>query len=302
MVRTDPPPGACCPQVHGHYGSSAACCRCCCLLSAVCQPLVSDIGELQFTPFQFFPYNFPTSNLYANTTTNPHLTSFTLALFSLIHTQPPISINSTFATMGSDPQYAKWPLLPLSQNVFTLTNPYASRPTQEAAVKKLQDAIEEHKMAPLYKYLAHPLEGILNVVGEGGVSAPGKPLSRKSSAVGMIASKGTTATVTIPWDEGLYQKLKEENDRELEEYQKEEDEAVEKAGDTEISAAKGKRAEFWARVGDKACVSLVSGASRQARMVMLIDVSTHRRKPSPPTKICSKRPASWAPRSTSSSP
>ncbi|ROW08441.1 hypothetical protein VMCG_03143 [Cytospora schulzeri] len=149
--------------------------------------------------------------------------------------------------MGSDPQYAKWPLLPLSQNVFTLTNPYASRPSQEAAVKKLQDAIEEHKMAPLYKYLAHPLEGILNVVGEGGASAPGKPLSRKSSAVGMIATKSPTATVTIPWDEGLYQKLKEANDRELEEYQKEEDEAVEKAGDTEIMAAKGKRAEFWAR-------------------------------------------------------
>ncbi|KAG8169398.1 hypothetical protein KVR01_000143 [Diaporthe batatas] len=153
--------------------------------------------------------------------------------------------------MGSDPQYAKWPLLPLSQHVFTLTNPYASRPTQDAAVKKLQDAIEEHKMAPLYRYLAHPLEGILNAVGEGGANTPGKPLSRKSSAAGMIATKGPTATVTIPWDEGLYQKLKAENDRELEEIQKEEDEAVEKAGDSEIMAAKGKRAEFWARVGDK---------------------------------------------------
>lgn len=106
-------------------------------------------------------------------------------------------------------------------------------------------------MAPLYKYLAHPLDGILNVVGEGGASGPGKPLSRKSSAVGMIATKSPTATVTIPWDEGLYQKLKEDNDRELDEYQKEEDEAVEKAGDTEIMAARGKRAEFWARVGDK---------------------------------------------------
>ncbi|ROW13558.1 hypothetical protein VPNG_04451 [Cytospora leucostoma] len=153
--------------------------------------------------------------------------------------------------MGSDPQYAKWPLLPLSQNVFTLTNPYASRTAQDAAAKKLQDTIEENKMAPLYRYLAHPLEGILNVVGEGGASAPGKPLSRKSSAVGMIATKSPTATVTISWDEGLYQKLKEDNDRELEEIQKEEDEAVEKAGDTEIQAARGKRAEFWARVGDK---------------------------------------------------
>lgn len=155
--------------------------------------------------------------------------------------------------MGSEPQYAKWPLLPLSQHVFTLTNPYAARATQDAAAKKLQEAIEEHKMAPLYRYLAHPLEGILNVVGEGGASAPGKPLSRKSSAVGMIANRNPTATVTIPWDEGLYQKLKEDNDRELDEIQKEEDEAVEKAGDTEIQAARGKRAEFWARVSDKVC-------------------------------------------------
>lgn len=67
----------------------------------------------------------------------------------------------------------------------------------------------------------------------------------------MIATRSPTATVTLPWDEGLYQKLKEDNDREFEEYQKEEDEAVEKAGDTEIQAARGKRAEFWARVGDK---------------------------------------------------
>lgn len=156
--------------------------------------------------------------------------------------------------MGSEPQYAKWPLLPLSQHVFTVTNPYASRPNQEVAAKKLQDAIEEHKMAPLYRYLAHPIEGILNSVGEGGASAPGKPLSRKSSAVGMIASKSPTSNISIPWDEGVYQKLKEDNDKEFEGYQKEEDEAVEKAGDTEIMAARGKRAEFWARVGDKVCL------------------------------------------------
>ncbi|KAK3316171.1 26S proteasome subunit RPN7-domain-containing protein [Apodospora peruviana] len=153
--------------------------------------------------------------------------------------------------MGSDPQYAKWPLLPLAQQVFTLTNPYANRTAQQAAAKNLQDAISEHKMAPLYRYLAHPLEGILNVVGEGSSSVPGKPLSRKSSAVGMIATRGPTANISLPWDEGLYQSLQAENDKELEEFQKEEEEAVEKAGDTEIMAAKGKRAEFWARVGDK---------------------------------------------------
>ncbi len=153
--------------------------------------------------------------------------------------------------MGSDPQYAKWPLLPLAQHVFTLTNPYAGRTAQQAAVKIVQDAIQEHKMAPLYRYLAHPLEGILNVVGEGNANVAGKPLSRKPSAVGMIATKSPTTSVVLPWDEALYQKLKEDNDTELDEIQKEEDEAVEKAGDTEIQAAQGKRAEFWARVGDK---------------------------------------------------
>lgn len=206
--------------------------------------------------------------------------------------------------MGSEPQYAKWPLLPLSQHVFTLTNPYAARPTQDAAAKKLQDAIEEHKMAPLYRYLAHPLEGILNVVGEGGASAPGKLLSRKSSAVGMIATRGPTTPVTIPWDEGLYQKLKGENDRELEEIQKEEEEAVEKAGETEIQAARGKRAEFWARVGDKVylfCLSHHSNTySRKPKLTALFFF--FRRKLSPPTKTCLKRRVSSAPRSTSSSP
>lgn len=153
--------------------------------------------------------------------------------------------------MGSDPQYAKWPLLPLSQHVFAITNAYASKSTQQAAVKTLQDAISKDKMAPLYRYLAHPIDGVLNSVGEGGSSAPGKPLSRKSSLVGMVATKPPPNTVSLPWDEALYNQLKEDNDRELEEIQKEEDDAVEQAGDTEITAAMGKRAEFWARVGDK---------------------------------------------------
>lgn len=156
--------------------------------------------------------------------------------------------------MGSDPQYAKWPLLPLSQHVFTLTNAYASKTAQQASVKALQDAITEDKMAPFYRHLAHPIDGILNTIGEGGSQAPGKPLSRKSSLVGMVATKPSAAQVSLPWDEALYNKLKEENDKELEDFQKEEDEAVEQAGDTEIMAAKGKRAEFWARVGDKVCI------------------------------------------------
>ncbi|KAI1326528.1 26S proteasome subunit RPN7-domain-containing protein [Xylariaceae sp. FL0255] len=155
--------------------------------------------------------------------------------------------------MGSDPQYAKWPLLALSQHVFTLTNPYAAKPAQQAAVNSLQDAINEHKMAPLYKYLAHPTEGILNAAGESTSSAAAhqKPLTRTPSTSGMMASKGPTSAATLPWDEQIYQKLKAENDKELEDVQKEEDEAVEKAGDTEIAAARGKRAEYLAQIGDK---------------------------------------------------
>ncbi|KAL1866245.1 hypothetical protein VTK73DRAFT_4834 [Phialemonium thermophilum] len=153
--------------------------------------------------------------------------------------------------MGSDPQYAKWPLLPLAQHVFTLTNQYATRTAQQASVKSLQEAIAEHKMAPFYRYLAHPTEGILNAVGEGSSNVAGRPVSRKSSVSGMVAPKAPATTISLPWDDALYERLKEDNDRELDEYQKEEEEAVEKAGDTEVMAARGKRAEFWARVGDK---------------------------------------------------
>ncbi|KAI1656366.1 PCI-domain-containing protein [Daldinia decipiens] len=152
--------------------------------------------------------------------------------------------------MGSDPQYAKWPALPLAQQVFTITNPYATRPAQQAALKSLQDGINENKMAPLYKHLAHPTEGILNATGEtSSASAPQRPTGRKPSAAGMVASK--TAGATLPWDEEIYNRLKAENDKELEEFQKEEDEAVEQAGETEIMAAKGKRADFFAKIGDK---------------------------------------------------
>ena len=64
-------------------------------------------------------------------------------------------------------------------------------------------------------------------------------------------------TVDFSWDEQLYEKLKAENEEELETFQKEEDEATEKAGDTEVQAAKGKRAEFWARVGDQVSLQAV---------------------------------------------
>lgn len=46
-----------------------------------------------------------------------------------------------------------------------------------------------------------------------------------------------------------------DNDEELERFRKEEEEATEKAGETEVLAAKGKRAEFFARIGDKVWIS-----------------------------------------------
>ena len=48
-----------------------------------------------------------------------------------------------------------------------------------------------------------------------------------------------------------YDSLKAENEKELEAIQKEEDEAAEKAGETEVQAARGKRAEYFTRIGDK---------------------------------------------------
>lgn len=152
--------------------------------------------------------------------------------------------------MGSDPQYAKYPLLPLSQHIFTLSNTSAPSSATQAALKSLQDAITEHKMAPLYRYLSHPTEGILSGNSS---SPPAKTAGRKPSAAGLVASKNSIPKVDLPWDEALYEKLKKENDEELEAIQKEEDEAAEREGETEILAARGKRAEFWARVGDKVC-------------------------------------------------
>lgn len=55
----------------------------------------------------------------------------------------------------------------------------------------------------------------------------------------------------MSWDEKLYESLRAENEKELETIQKEEDEATEKAGETEVQAARGKRAELYTRVGDK---------------------------------------------------
>lgn len=149
--------------------------------------------------------------------------------------------------MGSDPQFAKFPSLSLAQSIFSIgTNP--------GSLKSIQNAIQQHKMAPLYRHLAHPVEGILNTTGEGSAQSPvPKPLARRESIISsnLIPPNLSSLTDVLPWDAALYESLKADNDTELAAIQKEEDEAEENAGGTEVQAAKGKRAEFWARVGDK---------------------------------------------------
>lgn len=168
-----------------------------------------------------------------------------------------------------EPQYLKYPILPLAQSVFGLASPTTDTATKKTSLKTLQDAIREHKMAPLYAHLAHPQTGKLNAPGEGGSLSPsisrtntnsGSPspynLLRRTSSinapsiVGVLGGK-TDKSVDLPWDEALYNELQADNEKELETIQKEEDDAVENAGDTEVATAQGKRAELYAKIGDK---------------------------------------------------
>ena len=151
--------------------------------------------------------------------------------------------------MGSDPLYAKYPDLSLAQDIFTLTSSAATQASQQNALKKLEGAIAEHKMAPLYRYLAHPTEGILNFSGEGTSGRSSGPNKRQANGVSKMTAG--VPRLALAWNEEHYESLKKSNEEELEGFQKEEDEAAEKAGETEIQAARGKRAEFWSRVGDK---------------------------------------------------
>ena len=92
----------------------------------------------------------------------------------------------------------------------------------------------------------------MNTSGETAEHQVGHALRRtSSSAATLLASRRPSLDVTLTWDETLYDKLREDNEKELEAIQKEQDEAVEKAGETEIQAAKGKRAEFFTRIGEK---------------------------------------------------
>ncbi|KAF2227614.1 26S proteasome subunit RPN7-domain-containing protein [Elsinoe ampelina] len=159
-----------------------------------------------------------------------------------------------------DPLYMNYPDLGLAQDVFTLASPSSSQPSKQTALKKLQDAIQEHKMAPLYHYLAHPQTGKLNGSGEStsqGAKSEAPPMLRRTTSinssgiVGVLGGLQSLNGIDLPWDEKLYESLKAENEKELEAIKKEEEEAVEKAGETEVQNAKGKQAEFYTRIGDK---------------------------------------------------
>ncbi|KAI4858478.1 PCI-domain-containing protein [Aureobasidium sp. EXF-8846] len=161
-----------------------------------------------------------------------------------------------------EPQYMKFPDLRLAQSVFTLASPSASSSAKQSSLTSLQDAIREHKMAPLYHYLAHPQTGKLNTSGESGSSQKTSasshvPLLRRTSSInthsiiGVLGGLMHTKGADLPWDEKLYESMKRENEEELAAIQKEEDEAAEREGDTEVNTARGKRAELYARIGDK---------------------------------------------------
>jgi len=154
----------------------------------------------------------------------------------------------------ADPQYAKFPDLSLAQDIFNLSNPSCSAAIRQSSLKKLLSAISEHKMAPLYRHLAHPVEGILNTIGESVSQQPASSTgasNRPTIASNLLAGRKLPQKLDFSWDEKLYDSLREDNKKELEGYQKEEEEAAEAAGETEVQAAQGKCAEFWARVGDK---------------------------------------------------
>ena len=181
-----------------------------------------------------------------------------------------------------EPQYLSYPVLSLGQTVFTLASPFTSPAAKQNSLTTLQNAIRDHKMAPLYHYLANPTSGKVNASGESGSAIMSPVLSRTNtlgqqqlnsamtgtgvpdhahvlrrtssinspSIVGVLGGN-TDTSVELPWDEKLYEELKASNEEELAAIQKEEDDAVENAGETELQAARGKRAELYARIGDK---------------------------------------------------
>jgi 26S proteasome regulatory subunit N7 len=150
-----------------------------------------------------------------------------------------------------EPQFSKYPDLQLAHHIFHITNQSSSRAVRQTSLHALQNAIREYKMAPLYRHLSHPVDGIMNVAGEGTTLQSSASLRRQSSSATTLLARRPSFDVTLSWDEALYEELKADNEKELEAIQKEEDEAQEKAGETEVQAARGKRAEFLTRIGEK---------------------------------------------------
>lgn len=195
--------------------------------------------------------------------------------------------------MGSDPQFAKYPNLSLSQDIFNLSNPACHASSRQSSLKKLQAAIKEHNMAPLYRHLAHPVEGVLNSTGEGSSQPPAAAGSSPGSTgvvvmSDMLARRPSTSRSELVWDEKLYDRLVAENKRELDELTKEEEEAAEAAGETEVQAARGKKAELWARVGDKVCVKLSSFFAVSLPDIQSDMLDLFRIKPSRLMRLCLK--------------
>lgn len=163
-----------------------------------------------------------------------------------------------------EPQYLRYPDLALAQHVFAIASPSTTKSTKEASLAAVQDAIKEHNMAPLYHYLAHPQSGKLNSTGES-ASQPqanaspnnSPPSLRRTSSINttsiiaVLGGANVQSGVSLPWDEKVYEELNKSNEDELAAIQKEEDDATEQAGESEIQAARGKRAELYARTGDK---------------------------------------------------
>ncbi|EWC46917.1 hypothetical protein DRE_03929 [Drechslerella stenobrocha 248] len=122
--------------------------------------------------------------------------------------------------MGSDPQYNKYPDLSLAQHIYQLSTPSLSH-FHDKSASTLLESIKSASAAPLFKYLTGPTEGIL---------PKGSPLK---------------------WDEKFYEELKEQNEKELQEWEEKLKDAEEKAGETEVVEAMGGKAEFWTRIGEK---------------------------------------------------
>lgn len=153
-----------------------------------------------------------------------------------------------------EPQFTKYPSLDLSQKIFQISNPSCSADIKRSSIDRLHQAIVDNHMAPLYKYLAHPQTGIFNNASPDALLAP-DPGAHKTKRPNMMASLVMVSLPTddfkMPWDEALYERLVAENEKELAKIQKEEDEAVEKAGDVEVLTAQGKRAEYYNKICDK---------------------------------------------------